>query len=221
MNVIHKYFSAIFLLSILSVSTIANATLAGRDLDGNLTTAEAYYDDVTNLTWLSDANASGAGMVWATANSWANGLTLGGYTDWHLPNVLQPDANCSHQDGSDSLGYNCTGSEMDNLFYNVLGGSVASSITVTHNANYDLFSNIPSYFYWTSMEYASNTSSAWFFNFEMGNMGYITKSAGGYAWAVHSGDVGVAVSTVPVPAAVWLFGSGFMGLMALTRRKKA
>jgi len=44
----------------------------------------------------------------------------------------------------------------------------------------------------------------------------ITKDQGYYAWAVYSGDV----SAVPVPAAVWLFGSGLMGLVGLDRRKR-
>jgi hypothetical protein len=35
--------------------------------------------------------------------------------------------------------------------------------------------------------------------------------------AVRSGNV----STVPVPAAVWLFGSAMLGLMGVARRKKA
>ena len=30
-----------------------------------------------------------------------------------------------------------------------------------------------------------------------------------------------SVSTVPVPAAVWLFGSGLLGLVGIARRKKA
>ena len=30
-----------------------------------------------------------------------------------------------------------------------------------------------------------------------------------------------AVATVPVPAAVWLFGSGLLGLVGVARRKKA
>lgn len=31
-------------------------TLQGRDLDGNATTFEAYYDTVLDITWLADAN---------------------------------------------------------------------------------------------------------------------------------------------------------------------
>ena len=30
-----------------------------------------------------------------------------------------------------------------------------------------------------------------------------------------------SASTVPVPAAVWLFGSGLVGLLGVARRKKA
>lgn len=36
-----------------------------------------------------------------------------------------------------------------------------------------------------------------------------------------SGGVQVAASAVPVPAAAWLFGSGLLGLIGVTRRKKA
>ena len=38
----------------------------------------------------------------------------------------------------------------------------------------------------------------------------------------YSGDNlgGVSLSTIPVPAAVWLFGSGLLGLVGITRRKK-
>ena len=32
---------------------------------------------------------------------------------------------------------------------------------------------------------------------------------------------GAALSPVPVPAAIWLFGSGLIGLIGLARRKKA
>ncbi len=37
----------------------------------------------------------------------------------------------------------------------------------------------------------------------------------------HATFEGVAVSAVPVPAAVWLFGSGLLGLVGVARRKKA
>ena len=49
-------------------------TLQARDLDGNLTTAEAYYDTALEITWLADANYAGTTMAWGTANSWAVNL---------------------------------------------------------------------------------------------------------------------------------------------------
>ena len=39
--------------------------------------------------------------------------------------------------------------------------------------------------------------------------------------ANRSGTIDFAVATVPVPAAVWLFGSGLLGLIGVARRKKA
>lgn len=38
---------------------------------------------------------------------------------------------------------------------------------------------------------------------------------------VNIGEVAFEVSNVPIPAAVWLFGSGLVGLACVTRRKKA
>jgi hypothetical protein len=35
------------------------------------------------------------------------------------------------------------------------------------------------------------------------------------------GNIDISVSSVPIPAAVWLFGSALMGLLGVTRRKPA
>ena len=42
-----------------------------------------------------------------------------------------------------------------------------------------------------------------------------------YAWAVHDGNVLVATATatVPVPAAIYLFGSGLIGLCGMMKKK--
>jgi hypothetical protein len=192
----------------------------------------AYYDDVADLTWLADANAAvgsaydtyypGSGIMnWADANAWTASLNVDGVTGWRLPTTLQPDASCSTQSGSVSYGYNCTGSELGNLFYNVLGGAAGVSITATHNTNYDLFSNVQpnslSGFHWSATESVSDPFYVWEFSVYSGIQGLNGKTGGEYTWAVHSGDV----SAVPVPAAAWLFGSGLMGLIGVARRKKA
>ncbi len=61
------------------------------------------------------------------------------------------------------------------------------------------------------------SSDAWRFNFGGGSQGSGGKEDfDDFAWVVRSGDV----SAVPVPAAVWLFGSGLIGLLGLARRKR-
>ena len=205
-----KIFKMAAITAALVVSTSANSALIERL--GGL----AYYDDVADLTWLADANyAQTSGfdadgrMYWVDANSWAAGLNVGGVDGWRLADT---DPALS--------GYNQTGSEMGNLFYNVLGGVAGNSITTTHNANYDLFSNVQSLGYWSATEYAPNTNNAWLFvTADDGGQGLqdvYGKYLSMHAWAVQSGDV----SAVPVPAAVWLFGSGLVGLVGLARRKR-
>jgi hypothetical protein len=60
-------------------------TLQARDMDGNTSTIEAYYDTVLDITWLADANYS---IFWLRCR-WANDLgcckRLGGGAgyQWH------------------------------------------------------------------------------------------------------------------------------------------
>ena len=197
-------------------ATTAQASLVDRG--GGL-----IYDTDLNITWLSNANyAMTSGydtdglMTWNDAMTWAGNLSYGGYTDWRLPTTLQPDATCSIQNGGDSYGFNCTGSEMGHLFYNELGGVAAQDIATTHNTNYDLFANVQSFGYWSGTEYAPVTVNAWHFYFGNSYQGTGSKSTSYYAWAVRPGDV----AAVPVPAAAWLFGSGLLGLLGAARARR-
>lgn len=212
-------------LVMLGMSSVSSAALVDRG--GGL-----IYDDGLNITWLADANyamtsgydADGK-MTWSQAMTWAGNLAYSGYTDWRLPSTLQPDPSCGSQlnpggsFGLQDYGYNCTGSEMGHLFYNELGGVAGQSITTIHNANYNLFQNVQSSLYWSGTEYAPNTDYEWIFYFNDGYqyLGNKAISTGMYALAVRPGDV----AAVPVPAAVWLFGSGLLGLIGIARRKAA
>jgi hypothetical protein len=209
---------------VLSVVTLPSHAVLVERLGGL-----AYYDDVADLTWLADANAGGVRMSWLNANNWAASLSVGGVGGWRLPDTAQPDSTCNAQrdfiggDGviDTSYGFNCTGSEMGNLFYNVLGGVAGSTLSTTGNANYDLFSNVLTT-YWSATEYAPlSPTHAQTFNIgnpQGGGQGNSNKDLPYYAWAVQSGDV--AALATPVPAAVWLFGSGLLGLVGMARRKK-
>ena len=190
-----KTLLALALLASAAVTGTAQASLFDR---GN----GLIYDDAKDITWTANANINGL-MTWTQAVAWADNLVLGGYSDWRLPTTIPATA-----------GYNQTGSELGELFYNELGGVAGSSITTTHNANYNLFTNVQSYVYWSGSEYAPVPSYAWYFSTGYGSQGNDFKYNQLYAWAVRPGDV----AAVPVPAAFWLFGSGLMGLLGLRRR---
>jgi hypothetical protein len=218
----------------LGVSSAANAALVSRL--GGL----AYYDTVLDITWLQDANyAQTSGydadgrMLWADANAWAASLTIAGINGWRLPdtgpvNGVAFDYNDSY-DGSTDYGYNIsapgsaypgsTGSEMAYMYYNTLGnlGYCDTAATCPQTGwgltNIGPFYNVQSYYYWSATERAPDY--AWSFDLGYGPQYNPLKTFYVYAWAVHSGDVGA----VPVPAAVWLFGSGLLGLVAVARRR--
>ena len=148
------------------------------------------FDSGQNLTWTKDANLNGQ-MDWITAVMWANNLDYAGYTDWVLPTITQ----------------------LTNQFSTNLGEAAGSSIADSHNANYNLFTNV-SYGYWSGSEYAPNPGSAWVFNTGTGYQLNGIKYGLLYAWAVRPGDV----AAVPVPGAFWLFGTALVGLIGLKRR---
>ena len=142
--------------------------------------------------------------------AWAAGLDIGGVTGWRLPSM---DVN------GDDVIVNCTADQaacMDNEYghlFNYGAGTVfGAGITPSSPGP---FSNVQSLGYWSGTEFAPNPVLAWDFGFINGNHFANFKYGFRFAWAVHSGDV----SAVPVPAAVWLFGSGLMGLLGLARRK--
>ena len=208
-----KIIKAILFLATLVVSTSANSALVSR-LGG-----QAYYDDVADLTWLQPdfaRNAAPNGLMnWADANNWAAGLNIDGITGWRLPGTPDRDTTCSYP--QIGVGTGCTGSEMGNLYYNVLGLHINPNNT---GPFFGLHNN--SYRYWSSDEtFVSHTPYpyAWTFRMTDGIQGREVQHGDWLtAWAVHDGDVAL-VSAVPVPAAVWLFGSGLLGLVAVSRRK--
>ena len=218
-------------------------TLQGRDLDGVVTTYEAYYDTVLDITWLADANyARTSGydsvgrMTWQAASDWAANLDVHGVTGWRLP-TISPVNGSSYNTlyspaGNTDLGYNIsaagtayagsTVSEMAHLFYNTLGnkglyntaGNVQSGWGLSNTGPFDLQAGA----YWSGTDLS--VSLAWLFSFSDGVQTYTDVSNFNlFAWAVRSGDVPVSGASVPIPAAGWLFGSALLGLAGWARRR--
>jgi hypothetical protein len=232
-------------------------TLQPRDLDGNLSTAEAYYDTDLNITWLANANLAASnsfglayltdlgpypgdpsgynGFIfpqgyinWPGAKFWIDAMNTAnylGYNGWRLPTVTDTGtAGCNLGYTGTDCGWNvdtATG-EMAHMFYTTLGDRAYYDTSGNYpQAGWGLtntgpFSNLQSYSYWSATGYALHATLAWHFDFLYGVQFQFDKTNTLYGWVVHSGDVGAAV--VPLPAAVWLFGSGLLGLISVGRK---
>lgn len=209
------------------------STLQGRDLDGNLATFEAYYDTALDITWLADTHYYGnAGLDWYDANAWVASLDINGVAGWRLPTVTDTGTpGCDFAFTGTDCGFNvdtATG-EMARMFFETLGNESYYTASGLYNPGYGLtntgpFLNLEPNYYWTSTIYALNgpyIDDAWFFEFDNGNQASDPTHFTFYAWAVHDGDVGVAPAAVPVPAAAWLFGSGLLGLIGVSRTRRS
>jgi len=216
------------------------STLEGRDLDGNALTFEAYYDSALDITWLADTNANGA-MTWDAANTWANTLNVNGVTGWRLPTTTPINGSsynfnvssngstdgifaATTTDGSDGGWRDDSGtpvSEMGNMFYVTLGNlglcKPSQPICDTQSgfgiSNTGPFSNLQPNIYWSESE-SVLTSRAFYFNYGIGGQTTTVKNLKTLAWAVRSGDV----SIIPIPASIWLFGSGIFVLLGFSRK---
>ena len=170
------------------------------------------YDDVLDITWKQDA-VHDQQTSWNNQVAWAAGYSkthsvYGVFNDWRLPTTLQPDATCNTQNGGIAPDYGCIGSEMGHLFH-------VDGISTSQPGPFNYV--LPNFSYWSGTAiddfYPMN---AWLFDFSTGGQVVLPMQTDGYAWAVHDGDI--AASVVPIPAAVWLFGSG-LGLLGWVRRK--
>ena len=167
---------------------------------------QAFYDDQLDITWTADANINGL-MTWAEADTWATGLTLGGVS-WRLPNM--DVNNTGVVDCASDTQAACMDNEYGHLFYYGAGTTKGSGVT---SVSPGPFSNVQAGIYWSSTGFVFTEPAAWGFDFSNGAQDGTRKTSTHYAWAVHTG-------MVPVPAAVWLFGSGLLGLIGVARQRR-
>jgi len=217
-----KFLKLATVVTALTISTHSNAALVERL--GGL----AYYDDVLDITWLADANlaltnqfgltlsgdefddsantvGSTGRMTVANANAWIDGMNSSnylGFGDWRLPSAdVNNDTNVvSCFGGFDPAA--CADNELGHLYWQ-------EGITFT---NPNPFSNLQGTNYWSGTEVGI---FQYVLEFSGGFSGSVIRDGNVFALVVRSGDV----SAVPIPAAIWLFGSGFIGLIGVARRK--
>ena len=209
-------------MKILKMITVSTALVLSANTNAALISTDwnaagdslITYDDVSELSWLDlteTANISRdyvmtqfgtggdfQGMRYATSGEvvalWSNfGIDLSAGNGGSTPGFNSGVQTATSYLGNVNCDYNCT-----NMPYGVEG--VTSDIF-----NADRHEYLGAYWidsYGTTYIDADNYS------------GWMDSSSAGYI-----GHYLVEASVVPVPAAVWLFGSGLIGLAGFTRRK--
>ena len=107
-----------------------------------------------------------------------------------------------------------------------IGGGPAALVTATSVLNPTLLTGTT---YWIATIAGADHSSEWMFAGNPGGGGHIFGTPGfsydgGASWSTlpqEEAAFRVNGSVVPVPPAVWLFGSGLLGLIGVARRKAA
>ena len=212
-------FSRLALAAALSVATLsAQAALVARP--GGM-----VYDTVQDITWLQNWNYAQTSSIdadgrmdWTTANNWANNLVYGGFDDWRLPTSVNGDGS-SFSSGPCGPEYNCDLSHMGYMFYNNWRVSRGNAFSRgTNAANLALFSNVQSWFYWSSTEDPGKPFSniAWYFGTFDGWQTFDSKTRELYAVAVRYGDV---AASVPEPQTLALVLLALGATMVVRRRR--
>jgi hypothetical protein len=178
----------------------ANAALVDR--------GEGFiYDDVLDITWAQNANLNGLAS-WEEQTAWADGYSqthsvFGNFDDWRLPSLdRNGDGQFALCQSFNVSEVECRDTEFGYLYYQN-GISLASP---------GVFTDIQLNNYWASNVQVGDPVIAAGFEFLSGQSIGDFKSSQFGSWAVRDGDI------VPVPAAVWLFGSALMGLGWMRRR---
>jgi hypothetical protein len=197
------------------------------------------YDDISNVTWISDGYAFTNNIASTTSNP-----TADPYTGSLLGAVVTPSLGSPHTIATNDLSYQAGlgrwvgswlaatawadgfnyqyGSQTISDWRLPISSEAQSLITQlgTGNGAIPPFTWIPP-FYWTSnlTNGGANADVARPLFGTIDNFALMNGSVPRYSnvWAVASGNV----AAVPVPAAMWLFGSAMVGLVGFGRRKSA
>jgi hypothetical protein len=156
---------------------------AGTGQDGELQAGVAWpdprftdngdgtmIDNLTGLMWARNANLPNGYMTWYQAIDYCNNLTLGGYSDWRLPNI----------------------NELESLV-NASQGYLPTWLTAQG------FTNVQDYLYWSSTTSALNTYGAWVVAmWDDGGVAVAQDKSASicHVWSVRGGQCGQFVNSV-------------------------
>lgn len=199
------------LLNLISINT--QASLIPYSSGGQ----KLVYSSASDITWTGYANLvntiiSTIGTLSDTPNAYDTPANSGTHTlstaefgafglvNWFGAKAFSSYLNFINYAGSNrwelpyagdhpQVGYNLTVTQFGQLFFDELGIGVNNHITDT--------------------EYSPAPNAAWDFDTNSGALYKDFKNGWGFAWAVSPGQI----AAVPVPGAVWLFGSGLIGFL--------
>ena len=228
MDVIRRFFAATFLLAVFSVSTISNAAIvevdwqsAGNNLITRDTTSGLDWLDLTETNGLSrdyvltQLGVGGLYEGWRYASStevvtlWLNfGLDLSNLT-------VNTQLNSSEAAGLDSSLVTAT---------NYLGNTWCEYECSVYPYGVEGFTSDehpegPGWYFYLGASYVNENG----YTYQDTTMYWLSgaSSMGTEGSSLTLGSYLVQTSPVPVPGAVWLFGSGLIGLIGIVKRKRA
>ena len=222
---------AIILLFI--TSALADHSYASLIDNGN----GLIYDSVSDVTWISNGLTFTNNVAGTTANPTGNP-----YTGPLLGTVVTPSLGSAHTIAADDLSFQTSlgrwvgswwaatawaddftsqhGSQTLSDWRLPTGTESASLIAQIGTGNTGAtgpFTWVPPFFWTSDLTSETNANVARPLFGTVDNFSLMNGSVPRYSnvWVVASGNV----APVPLPAAVWLFGSGVTGLIGLARRR--
>lgn len=221
----------------------AEAALLGRAPENSADDFRAYYDDVLDITWLSDTRLGDQITVypWDIQREldYLNQTQYLGASNWRLPQALPVDGQAWNQefsyDGSTDWAYNLAGSatrphtnELAHLYYVTLGNPGAFDPDGNPTPCADPSDYCPpdvGPFIYLADQRQDFWTNAFFDDPEEGQKAVIFDFVDGLqslepygnnhvVWAVRDGDI----LPTPAPGGLWLLLTGVLGLAGGLRR---